>query len=283
MITDSETNFLFLADSLPEKHKEFFEQFKELLTSFEVDFELLPNTKDIWAVDYMPIQIHENTFVQFNYNPDYLQQKKWRVTISNADNICKAIHISQVKSNLVVDGGNVIRAKDKVIMCDKVFKENLNVSRKNLIELLHSYLQVSKIIFIPTQLNDVFGHADGVVRFIDEHAVLINDYKKQDFEYEEKLKSILEKENLNWVGIPYNPYSNKTKLSARGVYINYLHMKGLIILPVFGMKEDEVTVEWLERIFYRENIITIDCNEIAEEGGLLNCISWNILKEEIKN
>ena len=81
MITDNETNFLFLADSLPEKHKEFFEQFRELLTNFEVDCELLPNSKDIWAVDYMPIQIHENTFVQFNYNPDYLQQKKCRATI----------------------------------------------------------------------------------------------------------------------------------------------------------------------------------------------------------
>ena len=39
---------------------------------------MLQGTKDIWAVDYMPVQIQDDEFVQFVYNPDYLQSKKWR-------------------------------------------------------------------------------------------------------------------------------------------------------------------------------------------------------------
>ena len=44
------------------------------------------------------------------------------------------------------------------------------------------------------------------------------------------------------------------------------------------MKEDEEAVKQLETIFAGQTIATIDCNEIANDGGVLNCISWNIQK-----
>ena len=56
-------------------------------------FGLLPHTKDIWTVDYMPIQIATNKFVQFKYDPDYLQTPELRETISDVDAICKTINL----------------------------------------------------------------------------------------------------------------------------------------------------------------------------------------------
>ncbi len=124
MIPDTQTNYLYLADSLPKKYPDFYKRFETLLSDCQIDFSLLPDTKDIWAVDYMPIQITESNFTQFIYNPGYLQSTKWLKSISDVDGVCNRQPNLQVhKSNIVLDGGNVIRSTDKVIMTSKIFKE----------------------------------------------------------------------------------------------------------------------------------------------------------------
>ena len=57
MITDDQTNFLYLADSLPKKYPSFYNEFEKVLTDCNIPFQLLTPTKDVWAVDYMPVQI----------------------------------------------------------------------------------------------------------------------------------------------------------------------------------------------------------------------------------
>ncbi|RYE31696.1 MAG: hypothetical protein EOP48_31340 [Sphingobacteriales bacterium] len=51
-----------------------------------------------------------------------------------------------------------------------------------------------------------------------------------------------------------------------------------IILPVYKLKEDDEAVKILESVFPSQNILTVNSNELAAEGGVLNCISWNIAK-----
>jgi len=149
MITDSLTNKLFLADCLPKQQPKFFRRFEKVLHENNIDFKLLPNTKDIWAVDYMPVQINKDKFVQFTYKPDYLYLKKYQRTISDVDSICKEIKLTTQKSRLIVDGGNVSRTNDKVIMCDKVFHENKNIPEKDLIKQLKNLFEVDKLFFVP--------------------------------------------------------------------------------------------------------------------------------------
>ena len=282
MITDFETNFLWLADSLPKKSPNFYKRLEKLLIENKVEFNLLPGTKDIWAVDYMPIQICKDKLIQFIYHPDYLQSKKWQKTISDTDAICKSINVKPNKSEIIVDGGNVIRTSDKVIMCEKVFIENPRYKRKELIAMLESLFEVDEIIFIPTYPKDEFGHADGIIRIIDNKTVLINKSSpkdsKHEIEFGKLLRSILRKKNISYHELAYNPFNNKSDIQANGTYINYLQMKGIVFVPIYGMKEDEIAVKAMEEFFAGSKIESIDCNEIANEGGVLNCISWNILK-----
>jgi agmatine deiminase len=57
MITDAQTNVVYFADSLPKKHPRFYEELVDLLNREDVDHRLLPGTADIWARDYMPVQV----------------------------------------------------------------------------------------------------------------------------------------------------------------------------------------------------------------------------------
>lgn len=202
MISDSLTNFLYLSSLLRDKHPSFANQLAKILKNLAVPFAWLPQTNDIWAVDYMPIQVATNHFVQFEYSPDYLKSKKWRKTISNVTFICKVIGIHPKKSNIILDGGNLIKHTDKAILTEKIFEENPKVGESQLIEQLKNTLHIEKIYFIPWDKSDYTGHADGMVRFINGDTVFVNnDYTATH----RGVRLALQNAGFQIVGIPYTP------------------------------------------------------------------------------
>lgn len=281
MITDSQTNVLYLADTLPLKYPLFYSRLQSTLETCGIPHELLPGTKDVWAVDYMPVQVTPGKFVQFVYNPDYLQNDEtfyWQETITDASAVCGEINIRFEKSNINLDGGNVVRYGNKVIMTEKVFWENPHYSKKRLIQILEQLFETDRLVFIPEDPSDYTGHADGMVRFVDEDTVLVNRYTGRDSNrFMHQLQQALKDAGLACIEMPYNPYCNQSGDEANGIYINYLQMSQAVVLPVFGMKEDKDALRVVEKVFSGQKIVTINSNDIARDGGVLNCISWNIL------
>jgi len=283
MITDSQTNFLYLADSLKKMYPSFFNEFEKVLIDCHIPYEFLTPTKDVWAVDYMPMQIEKNKFVQFVYNPDYLSKyNKWRKTISDVEAICRGIDIIPEKTDILLDGGNVVRAKNKVIMTDKVFIENPAIEKRTLIKRLEKILETDRIVFVPRHPLDFTGHADGIVRFLNDHTVLINagseKATQKEKEFESSLRLALHNACLEYIEIPSNTSGNSNNKEANGEYLNYLQMENVIIIPVFGIKEDDIVEKKFKELFSGIKIVTMNSNDIAKEGGILNCISWNIVK-----
>ena len=113
------------------------------------------------------------------------------------------------------------------------------------------------------------GHADGMVRFVDENTVVTN-APLSSFGFETKVKKSLQNYGFNVIDFPYF-YSKGG--SAVGCYLNYLATEKSIFLPVFGVDTDNEAIKLAKNIFDK-TIIPVNINEIAEYGGLLNCISW---------
>lgn len=119
MITDNETNFVYLAHSLRSisDYIPFCERLCAIFDNNNISFDFIMGTKDIWCCDYMPIQIENNNFIQFKYDPDFLRYDRlWRETIPNECDyraIYKSINEDfQPKcSQLLLDGGNVIKGE----------------------------------------------------------------------------------------------------------------------------------------------------------------------------
>lgn len=274
MIIDSETNFLYLSEVLKSRH-EFFTNLISVLVENRIDYKLLPETKDIWAVDYMPIQTGRDRFIQFKYEPDYLQDDDYILTQTDPIAVCKAIELQVIESSIKIDGGNVIKAKNWVILTDKIFEENSNLSKNQLLTELEKLFGI-EIIIIPHDPIDFTGHADGIVRYYTNDTVLINRYNPKDNEgFQKSLKTALKSHGLKTIEIPYNPYQNSNIDSADGLYINYLQMENFILLPTFNKREDEIAFRQFEQLFPGQTIETIDSRQISKDGGVLNCITWN--------
>jgi agmatine deiminase len=280
VILDSHTNFLYLSDKLSsKKYLNFLNNFKKALIESNTAYDFLPGTKDIWAVDYMPIQIEINKFIRFSYYPDYLVKcKKWEKTITDTDFVCNSIKIKteQPDPSIIIDGGNVIKGNSYVIMTSKIFKENSKFSEIDLLNKIEELFK-TKIVIIPMEKCDWIGHADGIVRYYKDDTVLINDYSKEEGPYQVDLRMSLRNAGLKYIEIPYSP-NYKSHVDAKGFYINFLEMNNKIFLPVFHIKDDERAVRQFEELYRGYKIIPIISNEIAKDGGVLNCISWNILK-----
>jgi agmatine deiminase len=278
MIIDKETDILFYAETLISKNPLFWKEFNRCLNELDITSRSLYPTKDIWCRDYMPIQISQNKYLQFNYSPSYLRKKDLDIR-TDVDAVCKALNIEPVKSNIILDGGNVVCFKDKVILTDKIYSENKGKSKSQLGADLKELFEIEDLIVIPHQPYDVFGHSDGMIRFIDEHTVLVNDFSLESESFRRSLSSILSKNKLETIILPYNPSTevNSDRIpSAKGTYINFLHVGDSILMPIFNLATDEDALNVITSVYPQHNIKTLNCEEIASDGGVLNCIGWNV-------
>ena len=89
------------------------------------------------------------------------------------------------------------------------------------------------------------------------------------------MQKVIEKYGLKYINVPFFEHKDpKHPLSAIGVYVNYLEVNNLIVLPVFGRDEDKQAVDIIQEAFPDRVIETLNYNDVAYEGGLLNCTTW---------
>lgn len=276
MITDSQTNTIYFSKKLEELFPEIASRIFDSLKLFDIKPKILDSTKDIWARDYMPIQVSENKFVEFRYDPDYLQgtDKGRRNLKTYPDMVSAKLGLKTEKSDLILDGGNVVKSANCIILTDKVVKENRHTySKPELISKLQKTFEVDKIVLIPWDTVEKYGHADGMVRFIDNNTVLVNKHYKKNTVLIYRLES-------SGLKCKFLNYGVKKQNKNNWAYINFLQTKDLILLPKLGANEDEQALKQISDFYPdyadKNRIIQIEMNDIIALGGALNCISWTI-------
>ena len=240
------------------------------LDLFNIKYKLLNNTNDIWARDYMPVKTKSGKDVSFRYEPSYLDGSPELRTDFRRDIVPNFDFKKLVYSDINLDGGNIVfsPSKETAVISDRIFMENWNYSSAELVQELEQLLE-TRVIIIPSLRCDMTGHADGMVRFVDENTVVTN-APLSPYGFETKVKKPLQNYGFNVIDFPYF-YSKGD--SAVGCYLNYLATEKSIFLPVFGVDTDNEAIELAKNIFYK-TIIPVNINEIAKDGGVLNCISW---------
>ena len=280
MITDKETNTIYFSEKLKEQFPETATQITNTLHSMGVDPIFLSGTKDIWARDYMPVQVKEHKFIQYTFYPDYLL--KYENLKSNPESICTDLKLKTVRSDIILDGGNVVKSGNCVIMTDKIVLENkLKYNREQLLSGLKELFEVDKVVLIPWDRGERYGHADGMVRFIDNETVLIQGYYKtrKDLFEDGFIENLLDSLNVNHLKYEFLNIDYPEKINVKFAYLNYLQTKDIILLPSVGIEEDDERLEAeIKKYFpgYKDRIRKIKMNSIINKGGALNCISWTV-------
>ena len=266
---------VFLSEILKEKYPDTCNKLISIFDKHQVKYSFLKATKDIWCHDYMPVQTPSGKLIQFTYNPSYLKgNKEWEESRSDVKDVCRMNNINAEFSDINLDGGNVLIFDDRAIISDRIFSENPNRDKDELVKELGKQLEC-EIIIIPAEKDDMTGHADGMVRFVNRDTILGNNRADEYKYWREGMQKVIDKYGLTYIDIPFfAPKDSKHPLSAVGIYVNYLEVNNLIVLPVFGRDEDKLAVDIIQKTFPKRVVETIDYNEVAYEGGLLNCTTW---------
>ena len=274
-VVDSLTDTVFFSDLLPERCPTMYQSLDKILRENDIDHRLLRHTKDIWCRDYMPIQTSGKSFVFYKYNPDYLQTKYYKRTITNVDRVGNIECLRQdgevFDLDLVIDGGNVVRCDDKIVMTEKVFFENKDKSRNEVQRLLEETFECD-IIFLPWDRKEIFGHSDGIVHYVGDNRVLMTNYADFDAAKSNKILNLLEK-HVEVIPLRYNV---KRKHERSWAYINFLQIGNLVLVPQLGIPEDEQALQQIRDAMPRCKVMGVPALEAVRKGGALNCISWNV-------
>lgn len=298
MITDNLTNTVYFSSLLPKKCPILNAHITEALQKRGIPFSYLHGTKDIWCRDYMPIQIDEGLYVFYEYTPDYLQDKiglnlqtssedvfesndlfgllpRYRQKEVHFDGLrpipVKSMVFHRIRMDLVLDGGNVVKCGDKIVMTDKVFVENKDKSSEEVRQLLEESFGCD-IVFLPWDREEMYGHSDGIIHYIGDNRVLMTNYADFDKEYAKEYLRTLER-HFEVMTLNYNV---RRKHKRSWAYINFLQVGNLVLVPQLGIPEDVQALEQISKALPDCEVVGIPALEAVRRGGALNCISWNI-------
>jgi agmatine deiminase len=242
--------------------------------------------EDIWIKDFAPIQ-SEQCYIKFIFNPQYESKLNNKyIDQSFMDYFYtskfKDCHIDITHIDLRLEGGNFTHnGKGTAIVTEKLYTQNRNKSKEEIEKLLRDKLFIEKLVVVPTEPGDITGHIDGMLRWIDSHRIIINDYQHNEFQRPKFVNKLNESLDTNLpeverITIPYFPSNNKSKgwFSAEGNYINFLRTRNRVYVPIYQLTEEEIVKEIFNQIF-GENISFVEADALSKYGGALNCMTWN--------
>ena len=250
MIHDSQTDLVFLPMALrlhfPCLHKSLTEAFDFA----HVKYREIPDTqskKHLWARDYMPITVDKTGGMeQLEYDPDYLRAPRYAAYKPDMAYILDEMGITPFHHNIIVDGGNIITdKKGRVYMTDKVFLENANIPRQELIQSLKQILNTRSSKFVHWDKSDMYGHVDGMMAIADDGSLITD---------------------LSWE------------------YLNFIRVGNKIFMAQLGKPTDDSAVKRIKEAFPDCEIYPVKyAQTLTRLGGGLHCASWNTLEHGYQN
>lgn len=256
------------------------------LDKLQIEHEELNSTKDIWCRDYMPVRISDDgTYATYTYRPDYLDENKtMQKYITEQKMACEGLNLYAPNNmDIILDGGNYVRCSDKVIMTDKIFSENPLWKPLDLLQHLSEVLQ-AEIVLLPWDMEDPYGHADGMVAYLGDNKILLNGYwRNNDSQFHKRILKIL-KGHFEVIELPaWDEEKNSW------CYINYLQVPGGILLPCLSenadCKTDIAAKETFKKLFPHLEIIPIYAMPLIDnggdnDGGALHCVTWEFYEKQ---
>ena len=228
------------------------------LDTHNIPYRFLPNTKDIWVRDFMPVRTGSGKLVSFRYEPSYLKNDPDLRTNFRKD-LAPQLDLPVTYSHINLDGGNVVFSPSgaRVLISDRVFSENPEYPSAALVRELSELLE-AEVLIIPSLKSDMTGHADGMARFLDDRTVLCN-RPLSSCGFEQQVKRAVQDCGLDAVDFPFVPTGG---VSAVGCYLNYLETERVVFLPVFGIEQDAEAETFARQLFSKE-IVPVNIREIA--------------------
>lgn len=262
----------------------------EQIDMTQIDF-VIAKSDDVWSRDTGPMFAFDDNgkmvIVDFAFD-GWGKKMPFENDDKTSSAVAKAKSIPIISvPDFVLEGGSVELDGACTLLATKssVTSKNRNVGMTAIQAeaYLEKYLGASNFIWLDgvTDEDITDAHIDGMARFYDEKTLLT--VSEDDFFelYEGILESDYEllcnAENAD--GQPYEivelplTAKNVRGLDYKGSYLNYYVGNDVVLLPIYGDKNDALATEIIGELYEGRKVVPIDVTALYQYGGMLHCVT----------
>lgn len=230
---------------------------------------------DIWMRDFTTVNPYDP--VQFVYDGTYFPESDIPRGIQESFNtFARERGIAFRKTEYILDGGNIVDNFNGAIVATERFLEENNLTHAEGVQVLKETYGAEYVAIIPYD-DDIMGHADGMVMFVDD-VLFVNRYD-EPFRSEvlRRLQDGLpEKVTIVEVDAEFEIAQWKDFASACGIYLNAVVTPQHVYVPTFAdAAADEAFIALLKQ-HTDKTIHAVPAQGVCFMGGSVRCLSWQI-------
>ena len=253
---------------------------------------------DTWARDHGPITVITNegpTLLDFRFNAwggkfpwekdDALNRHLANSGVFGATPM-RAVDFVLEGGSIESDGEGTLLATSECLLTPS---RNASMDRGAIEQLLSEMLGADRILWLNHGYlagDDTDSHIDTLARFCaPDHICYIACPDVADEHYsalaamEEDLQEFRQRDGTPYklTALPWpEPVFGDEGERLPATYANFLIINGAVLLPVYGVPQDEKAIGTISQIFTDREIIPINCRALVKQHGSLHCVTMQI-------
>ncbi len=234
------------------------------------------NIEDIWIRDFSPVVA--GVQIKFDYLPDYLSTTDANFIDNSFEKWYQQVGLSYgKKSNLILDGGNVVgNGKGKIIITDRFLYDNPQFTKNQAKNKLKQLLGATHVAIIKETPGDATGHSDGMLMWADDNTIILHDQpqsvKKQILD---ELKNSFPNVKIVIAADYYEDETWGGFSSACNIYVNSLVTNQYIYVPTFNSPHDKKMLDFIQS-HSSKKVVAVAAEKVCFMGGSVRCLSWQL-------
>jgi agmatine deiminase len=250
-------------------------------------------TNDTWARDCSAISILENgkkKLLDFTFTG---WGGKFEASLDNrlSQTLAPYYKTPMQTVDFILEGG-AIESNSKGLLlttseCMLNPNRNRSYTKEQTTQLLKEQFGASDILYLDHGYlagDDTDSHIDTLARFVDEKTIMYircedenDEHYKALNQMERQLQEFALEYGLNLIALPFADalYYDNERVPA--TYANFLIINGAVLVPTYGVKQDQQALEIFKDFFQNRDVIGIDCSVLIRQHGSLHCVTMQFL------
>jgi agmatine/peptidylarginine deiminase len=251
-------------------------------------------TNDSWARDCSVLCVQEQNAINLLDFTFTGWGSKFEAQKDNAMSKAIASHYSkELKTvDIILEGGGVESNGEGIILttseCMLNPNRNKHLDKEQTNAILKEEFGATEILYLGHGYlagDDTDSHVDTLARIISKDAIMYvkctniyDEHYKELKLMEEELEVISKEYGFKLIALPMSAavYYDDERLPA--TYANFLFVNGAVLVPVYGVREDEEALKIFRETFSDRDIVAIDCSVLIRQHGSLHCVTMNFAK-----
>ncbi len=255
-------------------------------------------TNDTWARDFGPITTYQNgepLLLDYGFNgwglkfracDDNQITARLQMVGAFGDSICEMPGLVLEGGSLESDGrGTLLTTRACLLEANR----NPHLSRTEIEQRLQQDLGVSRILWLNHGYlagDDTDSHVDTLARLAPDHTIIYQSCDDPQDEHYVELKAMAEElaalrtsdgHPFKLCALPW-PEACYAQDGHRlpATYANFLIINGAVLVPVYGLPQDDAALAIIGSVFPDREIVAIPCRQLIEQHGSLHCVTMQI-------